>query len=224
MVWRVYLLDAQANIPQAECANVAHTEPQLSWDQWHQCFWHLSITGLRQLADQELVTGLNVDQSSVPTINCQACIQSKLSHHPFLAESDCQADKPGDMTHSDLWGPARVEGINKAKYYISFTNDFTCCTTVKFLTHKLDAFQKIKEHITFIKTHFDHIPKVIQVDNSREFIHKDVAKILTRQNWTPGHSTIFTTTEKHSWQWNLGGTMGSSSILSWQGCCRSFAL
>ena len=38
MVWRVYLLDAQANIPQAERANVAHTKPQLSWDQWHQCF------------------------------------------------------------------------------------------------------------------------------------------------------------------------------------------
>ena len=48
---RLYLLDARAELPGRERANLASTQ-KLSWDQWHQRYGHLSMGALEKLKKQ----------------------------------------------------------------------------------------------------------------------------------------------------------------------------
>lgn len=52
---------------------------------------------------------------------------------------------------SDVWGPANVESIGHAKYYISFTDHFTRRCSIRFLKTKDEAYQHITEHLAQVK-------------------------------------------------------------------------
>jgi hypothetical protein len=66
------------------------------------------MPGLRKIHDNDLVTGFDVDESSIPKGRCEACIQAKQHKRPFPGESKDRSDVPGEFTHSDVWGPART--------------------------------------------------------------------------------------------------------------------
>ncbi|PBK58620.1 hypothetical protein ARMSODRAFT_856842, partial [Armillaria solidipes] len=53
---------------------------------------------------------------------CEACIQAKQHVKPFPQEAETEYTQIGEMTYSDLWGPAQVSGIRGERYYISFTD------------------------------------------------------------------------------------------------------
>lgn len=54
---------------------------------------------------------------------CEACIQAKHARDSFPHATDNRSQSLGELTHSDVWGPARVQSNGGSKYYISFTDD-----------------------------------------------------------------------------------------------------
>ena len=50
-----------------------------TWDQWHQKFRHISQKSLENLTKNRMVDGFEIDQSSMPSITCEAWIQAKQS-------------------------------------------------------------------------------------------------------------------------------------------------
>ncbi|KAL1674116.1 hypothetical protein EV122DRAFT_168825, partial [Schizophyllum commune] len=85
---------------------------------------HLSPSGLRLLKSKNMVKGLEIDPKS-EIHQCTACIQGKAHVAPFPKSSERKYSEIGEMTYSDLWGPARVRGIRGEKYFISFTDGYT---------------------------------------------------------------------------------------------------
>ncbi|KAJ7189507.1 hypothetical protein GGX14DRAFT_305891, partial [Mycena pura] len=84
---------------------------------------HLAISGLERLKRESLVEGLDVDDNSPPFSQCEACVKAKMTTKPYPKEAKDRCENPGELTHSDIWGPARVESLNKSKYAILFTDD-----------------------------------------------------------------------------------------------------
>ena len=172
---RLYLLNCRAKIASPEYANIAINKKD-SWETWHRRYGHLSLTGLQQLHSKEMVEGLNIDETSLPFHQCETCIQAKQHRRPYPKEANSRADKPGELTHSDVWGPARVTSINGSRYYISFTDDCKRRCTVLFMKNKSEAPDKIKEYTTYTERKFDVKLKTLRVDNGGEFINKEVKK------------------------------------------------
>src|SRR6202166_718192 len=106
---RLYLLQARAMLSK-EQANLATTGKH-SWDQWHRGYGHISIATLRQLDKEGLVNGFKIDQSSIPSQSCVACIQAKQAHQPFPQEAENRSVIQGERVISDIWRPARVVSI-----------------------------------------------------------------------------------------------------------------
>jgi len=119
---RLYLLRARVILKEREQVNFASTG-KLIWNQWHRRYGHISITTLQQLKKESLVSRLNIDQSSIPSKSCEACIEAKQAHKPFLQEVENRSKVPGKRIVSDVWGPARVASIGGWKYYISVEDD-----------------------------------------------------------------------------------------------------
>ncbi|KZT50606.1 hypothetical protein CALCODRAFT_444357, partial [Calocera cornea HHB12733] len=69
-----------------------------------------------------MVTGLRIDPASSKDFQCTACIAAKQSMRPFPKEAETRSMAPGEVTFSDVWGPARKPALGGASYYISFTD------------------------------------------------------------------------------------------------------
>ncbi|CAG8746746.1 4113_t:CDS:2, partial [Acaulospora colombiana] len=159
--------------PRHPIANVAD-KSSLTWDEWHRRFGHIAISSLEILKKHGLVIGLEVDETSKPSKKCEACIQAKITRKPFPQESDRKTERPGDLTYSDVWGPARVESLGKSKYYISFTDHHTRRRTILFLKKKDEAFTRITQYLSLVETKFGYRPKAIRFDNGKELINKQM--------------------------------------------------
>jgi len=180
---RLFLLAARATLLEQERTNYA-ASPKLSWDQWHCRYGHISISALRQLEKEGLVSGLTIDQSSIPSKTCIACTEAKQAHQPFPKEAENRSDTPGERVMSDVWGPARVVSIGGWKYYISFTNDSIRYVLVLFLRDKGEAPQWINEHTLKIKQRFGKAPMYMRVDNGKELVNEEVKKFCAEEGIT----------------------------------------
>lgn len=180
----LYLLDARAQLLGQERTNYSNAPNKLSWDQWHRRFGHISIKALERLDAEGLVHGLEIDQSTIPSINCEACIQAKQAHKPFPKEAEHRSETPGERIMSDVWGPAPTESIGKSKYYISFIDDCTRFGTMLFLRKKDEAHEKIKARVEQIKRHFGKVPKWMRFDNGSELVNAKTKKWAEEQGIT----------------------------------------
>ena len=75
---RLYFLDACAELRNKDRAHVVMSD-LYSWDEWHRNFGHVGMTGLQNLHAQGLITGFNVDETSIPSYSYDTCMQAKLT-------------------------------------------------------------------------------------------------------------------------------------------------
>ena len=155
---------------------ICTSEPKVSWLKWHRQLGHIGIDKLKEIHNCNLVDGFEVDTSSA-NFDCKACIQAKQAHMPFPKTVIDRADKPRELTHTDVWGLARTESLDGTKYYISFINNCTCKCTVKFMKTKDETNTKVQQYLAKVKTQLGVQPKQIHTDNGAEYVNT----VLT--NW-----------------------------------------
>jgi hypothetical protein len=137
-----------SNTPHTNTSCPAVEKPK-SWNMWHRCFTHISISGLCKLFKKQLVTGFNVDCESAFS-DCTACTEAKQSVIPFSKMADHNTE-PGELTHIDVWGKYPVSSINGFQYYLLMVDDTLCYVTVEFLKSKDQATQKLKNYFTHLE-------------------------------------------------------------------------
>ena len=159
------------HIPKLQKAQYSFTttETPKSWEVWHRCFGHISYRGLQQLLDGNLVEGFTVDMRS-PRLDCTACTEAKQSEKPFSISTHCTT-RLGELTHIDVWGKYDVTSIKGHQYFVLMVDDATCHITIEFLKTKDQAAQKVKDYLTYLRTH-EKIPCTIQTDHRREFLNE----------------------------------------------------
>ena len=179
---QLYMLAARATLSE-EWSNLAKTTKH-TWDKWHRRYSHIGMTALRQLNRESLVNSLEIDQSSVPSRTCEACIQAKQAHRPFPQEAESRSEVAGERFVSDVWGPAKVKFIGGWHYYISFIDNAKRYDTVLFLVKKSDSTEWIKGHVAKLKQKFGKAPKFMRVDNGAELVNADVKKFAEGEGIT----------------------------------------
>jgi hypothetical protein len=89
-----------------EISNVA-TSMKCSWMEWHKRFGHIAISGLQHLRRRNLVDSFDVDESS-ELRDCEACVRAKQTENPFSKSATRSTTHAGELTHTDIWGPAAL--------------------------------------------------------------------------------------------------------------------
>jgi len=95
----IYIIDTKV-APEKETINA-----MISWNEAHQHYRHISKSLLETIIKNKSINGLLIDPNSNPNISCEDCLKSKAVHIQFPKNTMSQGDKPGDLTHCDLWGP-----------------------------------------------------------------------------------------------------------------------
>jgi hypothetical protein len=97
----LYLLTARATLPRQEQSNYMSTR-KLAWDEWHRRFGHISISTLQQLDKEGLVSGLTINQSSIPSRTCIPCTEAKQTHQKFPQEAEHRSEVAGERFLSHI--------------------------------------------------------------------------------------------------------------------------
>ena len=118
----LYYLDAGTkHVP--DQANIAiKIKTKYTWVEWHHRLGHIGISGIQHIHNKNLINGMSIEDSP-KELECDACIQAKQTRAPLPKMVSRQDHLPSELTHTDVWGPARVPSVNRYRYYISFVDD-----------------------------------------------------------------------------------------------------
>ena len=115
---------------------------------------HIAPCAAQKLVTKGLVTGLKIVASN-ESEKCKACIKAKLTCQeiPKVCQGKCTT-KFSQEIQLDLWRPLSIATLGGHKYFISFTDDHSCWTTVCLLQMK-DILKAYKAFETWVKKHLD---------------------------------------------------------------------
>jgi hypothetical protein len=133
-------------------SGIKHTNvAKMSISEAHRKFRHIAHTAVKHAVCNGLVTGIQIDYTSVPEF-CDLCVKAKLNTHPFLQESNTHVKEYGECVHWDLWGPAAVQTIDSFLYCAAQVDDATHEMKLFYLKKKSDAVAAYKKDEAYLKT------------------------------------------------------------------------
>ncbi|CAI7732954.1 unnamed protein product [Closterium sp. NIES-53] len=98
---------------------------------WHHCLGHPSLPRLRGMHSRLLVSGLPRSLPPLPPLPappCLPCVEGWQRAAPHSSFPPMTA--PLQTLHMDVWGPARVSGQSRERYFLLVVDDYTRYTTV----------------------------------------------------------------------------------------------
>ncbi|CAI7852694.1 unnamed protein product, partial [Closterium sp. NIES-54] len=99
---------------------------------WHHCLGHPSLPRLRGMLSRVLVFGLPRSLPPLPplpALPCLLCVEGRQRAAPH-SSSFPPTIAPLQTLHMDVWGPARVSGQSRERYFLLVVDDYTRYTTV----------------------------------------------------------------------------------------------
>nr|GEV99829.1 retrovirus-related Pol polyprotein from transposon TNT 1-94 [Tanacetum cinerariifolium] len=109
---------------------------------------------------------------------CSACEQGKIhrKHHKF--KMAFASNKPLYLLHIDLYGPMRIESINKKRYVLVVVDDYSWYTWVFFLHSKDEASEVIISFIKKTQVNLQLQVQHVRTNNGMEFKNKTLVKFF----------------------------------------------
>lgn len=141
---------------------------------WHQRMGHLNFTDLQKI--NECTEGVKV---SVPKNGfvCDTCLKGKQSRLPFK-HTGTRATELLELIHSDICGPMEVSSLGKAKYFLTFTDDFSRKVFVYPIKNKSETLDKFKDFRNLVEKQTGKSIKILRSDNGTEYINQDFDKYM----------------------------------------------
>nr|GEW88927.1 zinc finger, CCHC-type [Tanacetum cinerariifolium] len=110
-----------------------------------------------------------------------ACKKGKQHRASCKTKPVSSVDQPLFMLYMDLFGPTFVKSLNKKRYCLVITDDYSRFTWVFFLTTKDETTPILKTFLTGLENQLSLKVKVIRSDNRTEFKNSDLNKLCKVQ-------------------------------------------
>ena len=169
LVDKLYQLDCEPVT--SERATVV-SEQGHDMDLWHQRLGHLGRQRLQETISKQLVNGMNVSKTAKLSF-CEGCIEGKMHRKPFAPVGKIGSTERLQLVHSDVCGPMSTESVGGKKYFVTFTDDYSCCCSVYFMKHKSEVLEKFKVFETATTSNSGQRIRKLQTNNGGECISKE---------------------------------------------------
>ncbi|GKD76008.1 putative ribonuclease H-like domain-containing protein, partial [Tanacetum coccineum] len=164
----VYSLDLKNIVPSRGITCLYENATTNESNVWHKRLGHVNFKNINKLVKGHLVRGLP-SKVFVNDHTCVAYKKGKQHKASCKAKIERTTRKPLELLHMDLFGSVSVESINKKKYYLVVTDDFSRFSWVFFLATKDETSEILCKFIIGLENQLNHNVKIIRCDNGTEF-------------------------------------------------------
>lgn len=153
----------------------------LTIDELHRRLGHVMHEAAKKLVDDGLIKGVELDEESKPTV-CVSCEWGK-GHQKAIRKvrEEEEPDDVGDEVHSDLWGPASVETINRKEYFTSFTDGCSRFSRIYLIRTKDETFDCYQKFEAWLNTQHNAKIKRLCSDRGGKYRSNEFDEHLRRQ-------------------------------------------
>jgi transposase InsO family protein len=134
---------------------------------WHDRMGHIAIPTLIRMSRDGKVRGMPVLKGDLKV--CDGCKLGKATHAPHKKSAGVTSQAPLELVSSDVWGPSSVPSTGGARYFISFTDDYSRKTYIYTMKTKDEAFPKFKLFLAKAERSTGRKLKRLRVDNGMEY-------------------------------------------------------
>ncbi|CAI5953782.1 unnamed protein product [Closterium sp. NIES-65] len=116
---------------------------------WHHRLGHPSMPRLQGMASHVLVSGLPRSLPPLPPgpgPTCVPCVEGRQRAAPHSSEFPA-TEAPQQTLHMDVWGPTRVTGQGRERYFLLVVDDYSRYTTVFPFRSKGDVIEVLIDWI-----------------------------------------------------------------------------
>ncbi|KAE8730652.1 putative galacturonosyltransferase 6 [Hibiscus syriacus] len=142
---------------------------------WHKKLGHMSEQGMKVLVEQKLLPSLT--KVSLPL--CEHCITSK-QHRLKFNTSNSRGKSVLELVHSDVW-QAPVTSLGRAKYFVSFIDDYSRRCWVYLIKKKSDVFATFKNFKARVELDSGNKIKCFRTDNGGEYTSEEFDDFCKRE-------------------------------------------
>ena len=114
---------------------------------------------------------------------CSTCLEGKFSKLPF-ASALSKSNKPFEIVHSNVWGPAPCLSIEGFKYYVTFIYECTRYCWIFPINNKAVVCSIFVAFYQFVLNQFSISIKTLQSDGGGEYIGKQFQSFLVQKGIT----------------------------------------
>lgn len=157
----LYILQAKTVIGQD--SSVQDKATARTW-LWHRRLGHISDRGLQELEKQGLLGSEKLTKLGF----CEDCVMGK-SHRVRFGQDIHKTKSVLDYIHSNLWGASRVTSHGRARYFVTFLDDFSRRVWVYILKNKNDAFDTFVKWKARVEIQTERKIKRLRTNNGLEF-------------------------------------------------------
>jgi hypothetical protein len=176
----LYRLASSTSKPElATVAEQPETEV-VTINQLHRKMAHVNCRALERMVAAGLIEGITLDKSEEARF-CEVCALTKAKRLPFPHREDERRKEYGGLVHTDVWGPARTEGLRHERYYVAFTDDSTDESRVFTMRRKSDVFMLYRNYEAWAKTQKGLPIKILRADRGGEYVGNDFRAYLDQQ-------------------------------------------
>lgn len=141
---------------------------------WHQRMGHLNFQSLNKLTENTADLKLGLQASKVKCITCQEGKQTRL---PFKSQGSQTKDLL-ELIHSDICGPMETQSLGKARYFVTFLDDYSKKIFVYVLHNKSEVLEKFIEFKKLVENQLSRTIKILRTDNGLEYVNRNFSNFL----------------------------------------------
>jgi hypothetical protein len=147
----------------------------------HRCIVHIAPDSIQKMVKRGIVEGVQLINNGA-TITCKACEQAKATCKEIQKEREVLlSDVLGEEIHSDVWEPSPVPSLGGRRYYVTFTDDFSCHTWLTGICTKDEMLAAYKAYAAWLSTQHRAKIKPLRSDHRGEYTGKVFSRFLAEQ-------------------------------------------
>jgi len=165
-----------------ECMYAAVTKVEhINLTMLHRHLAHIALDAIHKMINSSALEGVELMDDG-PMATCETCKQAKAMCKQIWKEHKAPlADAVGAETHTDLWGPSPAPSMGGRRYYVTFTDDHSCYSSLTVLRTKDEMLEAYKAYAVWMYTQHGVWIKRLWSDRRGEYTGNKFTKFLAEQ-------------------------------------------